>query len=120
MRRANASRSDAGASPDEGRSRARFTLPARSDLLELIEFLVERDPSVAEQTLKATERSVRRLEKYPELGHRRSDLVDNSKLRFFSVRGYLVVYRSNSSRLDVLRILHGRRDARAQLGAGEG
>lgn len=118
-RRASESRSDASASPDKGRLRARFTLPARRDLLELIEFLAERDPSVAEQTLVAMESSIRRLEQYPELGHRRSDLAADSELRFFPVRGYMIVYRSRDSELDVLRILHGRRNARAELGEGE-
>jgi plasmid stabilization system protein ParE len=32
----------------------------------------------------------------------------------------LIVYRSRSSGLDVLRILHGRRDARSELGEDEG
>ncbi len=45
----------------------------------------------------------------PGAGHWRKDLTDES-VKFFSVYSYLIVYRPETSPLQVVAILHGRRD----------
>ena len=45
----------------------------------------------------------------PGAGHRRKDLTDNN-VKFFPVYSYLIVYRPETKPLQVVSILHGRRD----------
>jgi antitoxin ParD1/3/4/toxin ParE1/3/4 len=51
------------------------------------------------------------------MGHRREDLVEgDSRLRFWPVYSYLVVYRTETDLLEIVRVLHSARDVRAILG----
>jgi toxin ParE1/3/4 len=54
------------------------------------------------------------LAKNPGLGHSRKDLTDES-VKFFPVYSYLVVYRPETKPLQVVAILHGRRDVERVL-----
>jgi antitoxin ParD1/3/4/toxin ParE1/3/4 len=54
------------------------------------------------------------LAKNPGLGHWRKDLTDES-VKFFPVYSYLVVYRPETKPLQVVAILHGRRDVERVL-----
>lgn len=45
----------------------------------------------------------------PGAGHSRRDLTDQN-VRFFPVYSYLIVYRPDTTPLQVVAILHGRRD----------
>jgi len=49
------------------------------------------------------------LARNPGAGHRRKDLTDSS-VRFFPVYSYLIVYRPETKPLQVVAILHGRRE----------
>ena len=51
----------------------------------------------------------------PGMGHFRSDLAAEP-LRFWRVRNYLVVYRSEKTPIEIVRVLHGARDAQVILG----
>jgi len=56
-----------------------------------------------------------RLAERPDLCHFRRDLTDKA-VRFFALRGtYLVVYDPAANPLEILRVLHGSRDAVAEL-----
>jgi plasmid stabilization system protein ParE len=50
----------------------------------------------------------------PSSGHTRSDLTPKP-LRFWSVRGYLIIYQIEADAVTVVRVLHGRRDVKAIL-----
>jgi plasmid stabilization system protein ParE len=54
------------------------------------------------------------LVRYPGMGHFRGDLVANP-LRFWRVRDYLIIYRSEKKPLEIVRVLHGKRDVQALL-----
>ena len=54
------------------------------------------------------------LVKMPGMGHYRSDLA-SEPLRFWRVRDYLIIYRSNKAPLEIVRVLHGKRDVQALL-----
>jgi plasmid stabilization system protein ParE len=43
------------------------------------------------------------------------DLAKES-LRFWHVRGYLIIYRSEKHPIEIVRVLHGARDVQAILG----
>jgi plasmid stabilization system protein ParE len=49
------------------------------------------------------------LAEFPGGGHWRRDLTEAS-VRFFSVYSYLIVYRPETKPLQIVAILHGRRD----------
>jgi antitoxin ParD1/3/4 len=49
------------------------------------------------------------LTEWPSGGHWRKDLTDEA-VKFFSVFSYLIVYRPDTNPLQVVSILHGRRD----------
>lgn len=55
---------------------------------------------------------MRRLAQHPGLGHVRDDLADES-LKVRPVHSYLVIYRPDSSPLQVVRVLSGYRDIAA-------
>ena len=57
----------------------------------------------------------RQLATMPGMGHFRSDLAAEP-LRFWRVRNYLVVYRSEKTPIEIVRVLHGARDAQVILG----
>ena len=54
------------------------------------------------------------LARTPGGGHLRKDLTDEP-VKFFSVYSYLIVYRPESSPLQVVAILHGRREVEQLL-----
>jgi antitoxin ParD1/3/4/toxin ParE1/3/4 len=54
------------------------------------------------------------LAKTPGIGHYRNDLVAEP-LRFWRVRDYLIIYRSEKKPLEIVRVLHGKRDVEALL-----
>jgi len=71
-----------------------------------------------EDGLEATDRLVdeldiamRRLGDWPELGRPRPELRPG--LRSLSSGNYLIFYRINVSRVEILRVVHGRRDVDA-------
>jgi hypothetical protein len=49
------------------------------------------------------------------MGHYRGDLVAEP-LRFWRVREYLIIYRSEKRPLEIVRVLHAKRDVRALPG----
>jgi antitoxin ParD1/3/4 len=54
------------------------------------------------------------LAERPGRGHWRKDLT-NEPVKFFSIYSYLIVYRPETSPLQVVAILHGRRDVEGLL-----
>jgi toxin ParE1/3/4 len=50
----------------------------------------------------------------PGMGHYRSALVAEP-LRFWRVRDYLIIYRSEKRPIEIVRVLHGKRDVQALL-----
>ena len=55
------------------------------------------------------------LAKTAGIGHYRSDLA-KEPLRFWHVRSYLIIYRSEKRPIEIVRVLYGARDVRAILG----
>lgn len=62
---------------------------------------------------------MRRIGSLPGIGHLRLDLADEA-LRFFRVYKYLIIYRPETTPVQVVRVLHGARDVQAILGSPPG
>jgi plasmid stabilization system protein ParE len=52
----------------------------------------------------------------PNAGHKRANLTDQP-VKFFAVYSYLIVYRQDTKPLQIVSILHGRRDVEQMLKA---
>jgi len=57
---------------------------------------------------------MRLLAERPGIGHTRADLADEI-VRFWPVFSYLVIYRADMKPIQIVRVLHGKRDVRRLL-----
>jgi plasmid stabilization system protein ParE len=69
---------------------------------------------MAERVESVIREKVVYLAERPGVGHWRRDLTDEP-VKFFSIYSYLIVYRSETKPLQVVAILHGRRDVEQVL-----
>ena len=96
-------------------ARYRLTEPAQQDLLELAEFIATDNVQAARRMVDRLESAMLSLAWMPETGHRREDLTHDETIRFWSVGGYLIVFRVSTRPLEVIRIIHGARDVESEL-----
>ena len=85
-----------------------LTRSARRDLQDILEHIAADDPGGAARVLDKFEETFEILSRMPRLGHSVSDLGDS--VRLWTVYTYLVLYRSECTPLEVLRIVSGHRD----------
>lgn len=87
---------------------------ALRDLADVFVYLGRRSPSSGRRFLQAAERTFAQLALRPGIGA--PHLSDDPAFRDVRIcpitrfRSYLIFYRATDDRLEVLRILHGRRD----------
>ena len=88
-----------------------LTPAARDDIGEVWLYIAGENPSSADALEDEFFAAFERLTVKPDLGHWRRDLTDKP-VRFFTVRRqYLVVYVPGTQPLEIIRVLHGARDA---------
>jgi len=90
----------------------RFALTrlAERDLDEIKSYLVERaGPGTARRVIRDIRSALDVLAKQPGVGHAREDLTTRP-LKFWPVYSYLIVYHPASSPIQIMRVLHGKRD----------
>ena len=89
---------------------------ARDDLLEIWDYyaLTIDNIDVADRIRDELFAAFVDLAKTPGIGHYRSDLVAEP-MRFWRVRDHLIIYRGEKQPLEIVRVLHGKRDVRALL-----
>ena len=93
-----------------------FSADARVDLLEITAYLTGFSPEIARNWISGFKKACSNLAKHPGIGHRRPDLTNDPEALFFCFRRqYLIVYRKDTSPLQVARGLHGARDVAAEL-----
>jgi len=92
-----------------------LTPAARDDIGEIRLYIASDNPAAADALEDEFFAVFERLIVNPDLGHLRRDLTDKP-VRFFTVRRqYLVVYVPDTRPLEIIRVLHGARDAEALL-----
>jgi plasmid stabilization system protein ParE len=88
---------------------------AAQDLIDIWSFIKGQSSSTmadhVEDTLRAR---IVFLSKNPGAGHSRRDLTSED-VKFFPVYSYLIVYRSGTTPLQIVSILHGHRDVEKLL-----
>jgi plasmid stabilization system protein ParE len=92
-----------------------LTPAAEGDLLRIIEYLEGDSPDAVLKVVDALDDAMQRLAENPGIGHLRPDLTDED-VRFWSIFKYLVIYHPDTDPLEIVRVLHGRRDVKQILG----
>ena len=98
---------------------------ARQDILDIVAYIAADNPNAAQALYDAYEHALETLAASPEIG--RLYRTDNPELRGIRAwqigrfRAYLIFYRPEGDAIEVIRVLHGRRDIQAILhDEGEG
>ena len=89
---------------------------AKADIAEIWDYYAAEagDPKLADRMRDEIFDGIRYIAGFPKRGHFRPDLADEP-LRFWRVRRYLIIYRSEVRPVQIVRVLHGSRDIRAIL-----
>ncbi len=88
--------------------RVRIADRAQEDLLDVWLYVARDSLRAADQLLKRLEASFGRLLGHAKIGRRRPEL--GSAIRSLAVGSYVIFYRAMSGAVEVIRVLHGRRD----------
>lgn len=84
---------------------------AQEDLVEIRNFYLNAaGPQVARQMLVEFVETFRFLALTPGAGHIREDLAGTRPIRFWPMRDYLILYKPQTSPLEILSIFRGSRD----------
>jgi toxin ParE1/3/4 len=81
---------------------------AEADLDEIWLWIAEDNIDAAERTIERIEAAENRLGQFPEIGQARPDLADG--VRHWPMPPYLILYRVETDRVLVLRVVRGARD----------
>jgi len=81
---------------------------AERDLEAILDYLDRHSPRAAERLVSQLDEKCRLLGQFPGMGRARDELA--AGLRSLVVEQYIVFYRLTSDAVQVVRILHGRRD----------
>ena len=95
-------------------ARFRLSPEAAQDLTEIYEFIRQDSLEAAESVRLELLHAIRGLCGMPGKGHRREDLTRQHVL-FWTVRSYQIIYREHSGELEVIAVLHGKRNIRRIL-----
>jgi plasmid stabilization system protein ParE len=79
---------------------------AREDLREIWDRIAEDDFNTADRVVDEIRSTILRLTKRPLMGHVRRDLAP-PEYRFWPIYSYLIIYRPDTSPLQVVRVWHG-------------
>jgi plasmid stabilization system protein ParE len=91
-----------------------LTQAAKGDLLKILEYLEGDNPAAVLKVVDALDDAMQLLADNPGIGHLRPDLTPED-VRFWSVFRYLVIYRPDTQPLEIVRVLHGKRNVRRLL-----
>lgn len=91
-----------------GQRRLFRTRRARQDLIEIWEHVAADHPAAADALLDHIENACSQLTNHPRLGPARDDIRPG--LRYLIVGDYVALYRIIDEGVDIVRVVHGRRD----------
>ena len=87
---------------------------ADQDLTEIWHYIALGSPGRADRFLDTISQKIERISRSPRIGHARDELTPG--LRSFPVGEYLIFYRIQRGRIEVIRVLSGYRDLDELLG----
>jgi toxin ParE1/3/4 len=92
------------------------TKQADEDLIAIWLGIAADNPQSADRVLDAIERRWRQIAQYPYSGIARDDIAPG--IRHLIVGQYLTLYRVTGETIEIIRILHGRRNILPETGGG--
>jgi len=95
-------------------TRFRLSPEAAQDIIDIYEYIAQDSVDAAERVRAEIYDAILGLTDLPGKGHRREDLTGRPLL-FWPVRMYQVIYRQHSQPLDVVAVLHGKRNIKRVL-----
>jgi toxin ParE1/3/4 len=93
------------------KSTYRLSAPAFRDLQEIEVYIADHNPVAAEKVIGTIKTTCDMLAHEPQAGRKRPEL--DPRLRSFVVGQYVVFYAEQNTSIDIIRILHSRRDIEA-------
>jgi toxin ParE1/3/4 len=84
------------------------TPEAVDDAIDIWNFIAQYNQAAATRLLQSFDKKLEMLAEAPGVGSRRDEL--RSELRSFTVGEYILFYRPISNGIELVRILHGKRD----------
>lgn len=84
---------------------------ALADLDEIWLYIAQDNVAAADKVSSKMYDTMYQIADYPRMGHIREDLTDQP-YRFLSVYDYLIVYDPTKTPVEIVRVLHGRRDVK--------
>jgi|ERR1700722_173101 len=81
----------------------------RTDLFAIWQYIADDSVDAADKVVAKIEDAFLKLGDMPGMGHFREDLLDK-RHKFWSVHSYLIVYRWQSSPIEIVAVVHGARD----------
>src|SRR5437764_1860847 len=88
---------------------------ARRDIRDIWSYIASDSVETAARVRQEIRDNCRRLAQHPYLGHRRQDLTSRREVLFWPVYSYLIIYRPETKPLQILRVLHGKRNIKRVL-----
>lgn len=95
-------------------SRYLLSEEARTDLREVKNYIAEDSIESSRRVVSEFRRAFRQLVKMPGMGHSRGDLT-RAPVRFWRLRSYLIIYRPETQPLEIVAVLHGKRNVKRIL-----
>jgi len=92
----------------------RLSPEASQDIFEIYEYIAQDSVEAAERVRVELLDAMRGLAEMPGKGHRREDLTKGHVL-FWTVRSYQIIYRTGGEPVDIVAVLHGKRNIRRIL-----
>ena len=84
------------------------TAQVEEDLIELWVYIAQDNPAAADRLLDNIEQCFFMLANNPLMGRLRPDIA--AELRYFVSGKYLILYRTLSEGIEIVRVIHGARD----------
>jgi toxin ParE1/3/4 len=81
---------------------------AQEDLLDIWLYVARDSLAAADRLLKRLETSFGRLLGHPKIGRRRPEF--GNEIRSLAVGSYVIFHRAMPATVEIIRVLHGRRD----------
>lgn len=89
------------------------TPAAESDLIDIWIYVASDSPAAADRLLDRIAERIALLGDFPEAGTARPDIAED--LRMLTAGAYVVLYRIAEARVEIVRVVHGARDATALI-----
>lgn len=95
-------------------TRFRLSPEAVQDVIDIYEYIAQDSVDAAERVRAEIYDALLGLAAMPGKGHRREDLT-NQPVLFWPVRSFQIIYRPKSQPLEIIAVLHGKRNIKRVL-----